>query len=56
LARAESSRAHHRSCGHRDRRLEHLQGDYFSSEALDEAYVLFVGTFGATWDDAMVAC
>ena len=28
---------------------------FFSSEALDEAYVPFFGAFGAAWDDAMVA-
>ena len=27
---------------------------FFSSEAVDEAYVSFFGAFGATWDDAMV--
>ena len=28
---------------------------FFSSEALDEAYVPFFGAFGAACDDAMVA-
>ena len=28
---------------------------FFSSQALDEAYVPFFGAFGAAWDDAMVA-
>lgn len=28
---------------------------FFSIEALDEAYVPFIGAFGAAWDNAMVA-
>jgi len=38
-----------------NRQLDSLPGgwQFFSSEALDEAYVPFLGAFGAAWDDAM---
>jgi hypothetical protein len=43
------------SCRDRYRQLEHLQGAASAVRRLTLAYVLFGGTLGTAWDDAMVA-